>query len=160
GAVAGRAWCRALVSKRVLAAALCAFMVFQIAGTAIKIRANTYRNDYLKMIGFVREHSTPQSLVMGPSEMQFGLGPDRRLVDDARLGGLTGASPDVVVLDPFHPGPQQFERREPDMARHVSEVLMRFRLSARYGAYKVYLPAAAGESATVPGRAPYSHRSR
>ena len=149
GAIVGRAWSRELVSRRALAGVLSAFIGFQIAGSAIKVRADSYRNDYLKMIGFVREHSTPDSLVMGPSEMQFGLGADRKLVDDARLGGLTGASPDVIVLDPFHPGPQPFERREPDMARHVSDVLSRFRLSATYGAYKVYLPAGTGGPSTA-----------
>jgi len=160
GAVAGHAWSRGLVSKRALAAVLGVFIACQIAGTAIKIRANTYRNDYLRMIAFVREHSTPESLVMGPSEMQFRLGADRKLVDDARLGGLTGDSPDVVVLDPFHPGPQHFEKREPDMARHVSAVLMRFRLSATFGAYKVYLPAGTGESSTVAALKSRSSHSR
>ncbi|MBO0911328.1 MAG: glycosyltransferase family 39 protein [Acidobacteria bacterium] len=160
GAVVGRAWSRGLLSKPTLAAVLGGLIIFQIAGSAIKIKSNTYRNDYLKMIAFVREHSTPDSLVMGPSEMQFALGADRRLVDDARLGGLTGASPDVVVLGPMGVlGPQPFETREPDMASHVSEVLTRLHLSASYGVYKVYLPAGTGESATATSRRPYGYRS-
>jgi len=109
----------------------------------MKISANTYQNDYLKMIEFVQLHSTPGSLVMGPAEMEFKLAADRRLVDDARLGGLTGASPDVIVLDPFHAGPEHFAKNEPDMARHVSNVLARFHLAATFGDYRVYLPARA-----------------
>ncbi len=142
-AVAGFAISNKLVPAPILGVVLCGFVLLQISGHVIKIRQNTYRNEYLPTIAFVLNHSNRQTLVMGPSQLQFGLS-DRKLVDDARLGGLTGLSPDIIVLDQFHRDPRLFEVREPDMARYVSEMLTkRFFLAASYGDYSVYLPVTA-----------------
>jgi hypothetical protein len=139
-AVVGNAWSRKLVPAPLLTVFLCGLVLLQVSGHIIKIRQNTYCSEYLPTIAFVRAHSGRQTLVMGPSQLQFGL-PDRRLVDDARLGGLTGLVPDIIVLDEFHPGPELFRGREPDMVEHVSEVLRHFALAATYGNYRIYLPA-------------------
>jgi hypothetical protein len=143
-AITGFAISNKLVPAPLLSLFLCGFVLLQICGNAIKIWQNTYRNEYLPMIGFVLNHSNSRSLVMGPSQLQFGLN-DRKLVDDARLGGLSGLSPDIIVLDQFHRAPHIFsETQEPDMARNVSEMLTkRFYLAATYGDYQVYLPATA-----------------
>jgi 4-amino-4-deoxy-L-arabinose transferase-like glycosyltransferase len=140
-AVVGFAISNKLVPVRLLTTVLCGFTLLQISGHAINIWRNTYRNEYMPTINFVMNHSQRQTLVMGPSQLQFGL-VDRKLVDDARLGGLTGISPDVIVLDQFHRPPQlHLEDREPDMAQHVSAMLTRrFFLAATYGDYQVYLP--------------------
>jgi len=141
-AVAGFAISNKLVPAPVLSVVLCGFVLLQLSGHIIKIRQNTYRNDYLATIEFVQNHSNRQALVMGPSQLQFALN-DRKLVDDSRLGGLTGLSPDIIVLDFFYRVPQLqlFKAREPDMARHVSEMLTkRFFLAATFGDYWIYLP--------------------
>lgn len=146
-AVAGTAVSNKLVPTRLLVSLLCAFVLLQMSGHAIKIWQNTYRNEYLPTIEFVMNHSDRQTLVMGPSQLQFEL-KNRVLVDDARLGGLTGRLPDIIVLDSVHRAPHLFEAREPDMARHVSYVLTkRFLLAANYGDYQVYLP----QAGPIPG---------
>jgi hypothetical protein len=139
-AVAGFAISNKLVPARMSITVLCGFVLLQISGHAMKIRQNTYSNDYIPMIEFVLNHSNRQTLLMGPSQLQFGLR-DRKLVDDARLGGLTGLSPDIIVLDEIHSRALLFEGHEPDMARHVSEMLQRrFYRAATFGEYRVYLP--------------------
>lgn len=78
---------------------------------------------------------------MAGSEFLFALQRDYRLVDDARLGGLNGITPDLIVLDSFHPGESIFAGREPDMFEHVSTVLHeRFYLAKTFGEFRVYLP--------------------
>jgi len=141
-AVAGAAVSNKLVPIPLLASLLCGLILLQISGHVIKIWQNTYRNEYLPTIEFVMNHSDRQTLVIGPSQLQFELR-NRVLVDDARLGGLTGRSPDIIVLDSLHRVPHLFEAHEPDMARYVSYVLTkRFFLAANYGDYQVYLPLA------------------
>jgi hypothetical protein len=139
-AISGVAISRKLIPVPILVGVLAVFVLLQISGHAIKIRHNTYHTDYLPTIAFVQQHSDSQTLVMGPSQLQFGLS-GRTLVDDARLGGLSGLSPGLIVLDQAHPGAKAFEGREPDMVAHVSEVLTkRFYLAASYADYHIYLP--------------------
>jgi hypothetical protein len=153
-AVAGSVISDRLLPRPMFLAVLGGFVVLQLSGHIVKVRSNPYRNEYLPMIAFVEAHSAKGALVMGPTELQFGLH-DRRLVDDARLGGLTGLMPGVIVLDAFHPGPQIFEGREPDMLSYVTKMLTeRFYLAATYGEFRIYLPRAVADplASPEPGR--------
>ncbi len=141
-AVSGFAISNRLLPRPFILTALGGFVVLQLSGHIFKIRSGPNQNDYLAAIAFVEAHSSSDTLVMGPSELQFNL--HRRLVDDARLGGLTGLTPGVIVFDWYHLGPERFEGREPDMQRYVAKMLTeRFYLAATYGEFKIYLPRAA-----------------
>ncbi len=122
-----------------LSTGMAMFILIQTGGHALKIYRNRHWNDYVAAVEFVREHTTPDSLIMGSAELRFGLPENRyRLVDDSRLGTLSHLSPDIVALSDFQSG--DFHN-EPDTARHVSLMLTeRFDLAARYGGYRIYLP--------------------
>ena len=129
-----------LIPPPVIAALLFGFIALQLSGNIIKIHNNTYRNEWLPAIAFIEQHTNENSIVMGPSQLQFGI-KDRKLVDDARLGGLSGIHPDIIMLDYIHDAPLIFEGREPDMVAYTSDVLKkRFYRAAVFGEYRIYLP--------------------
>ncbi len=139
--VIGACWRQRLIPRIPLAAAAAAFMALQLGGHLIRIRSNSYATAYLPTIKFLQAHATPSTLIMGPTQLLFSLGERYRLVDDARLGGLSGQRAQIIVLDSFHPGASSFTGREPDMARWVDGVLTkRFHLAATYGEFRIYLP--------------------
>ena len=52
------------------------------------------------MTAFVKSHARPGDLIMGSSELGWELGFwGNNVVDDFRLGYLTGKHPDIIVLD-------------------------------------------------------------
>ena len=128
-----------LVRPGFVVVVISAFVTLQLGGIAMKVWANTYANEYVPAINYIEAHSSRDTLIDGPSQLLFRLRGQRHLVDDARLGGLSGIVPDIVVLDAMHPGPSLFMPNEPDMASHVNRVLVNCSLGATFGDLKIYL---------------------
>jgi hypothetical protein len=70
-----------------------------LGGMALKIKQNTYGNYYVPMIAFLKERSGDGRLVMGGSELAFGLGFGSNHVADGRFGYYTGKRPGFIVFD-------------------------------------------------------------
>jgi 4-amino-4-deoxy-L-arabinose transferase-like glycosyltransferase len=117
---------------------LTAFIALQLGGHVLKLRANTYATEYVPTIRFLKQRASPQTVIVGGPELAFGLGEGYRLVADARLGVFSHVSPELIVLDPFHPGPSLFERSEPEVAQATKELLAnQFHVVATYGIYRI-----------------------
>jgi hypothetical protein len=99
--VLGWAWTKttAVLPRAIVAAAVFAVIALPIGGMALKIKQNTYGNYYQPMIAFLKENSGEDRLIMGGSELAFGLGFDANHVADGRFGYYTGKRPDFIVYD-------------------------------------------------------------
>jgi 4-amino-4-deoxy-L-arabinose transferase-like glycosyltransferase len=71
----------------------------QIGGSAVVIRRNEYRRTFTPVIQAVEQNSPPHSLVMSENEIWFGLWRNRTVLNDHRLGFLSGRHPDVIVMN-------------------------------------------------------------
>jgi hypothetical protein len=71
----------------------------QVGHTAGQIKWNTYRHGYLPTVEFLKRNARPDQLIVGSGELAFNLGFHRQLIDDARLGYLSGKKPDFIVLE-------------------------------------------------------------
>lgn len=60
---------------------------------------NDYQNRYMNAVNFLSKNASPGSLTMGSGELAFKLGFDGQIVDDARLGYISGKRPDLIVLE-------------------------------------------------------------
>ena len=71
----------------------------QLMTTGSRIRQDAYHRRYLDTTAFLKRNARPSDLIMGSTELGWELGWKSNLVDDFRLGYLTGKRPDIVVLD-------------------------------------------------------------
>ncbi len=118
---------------------LAAYLAANIGGIGYKIYRNDYRNLYDPAITAIRESLPPGEIVMGGSELGFGLGFGPPLVDDRYLGFFSGQIPDVVAIDEYY-GPL---RRLPVLisAWNSSRTMLRdqYHLILENKAYSVYV---------------------
>jgi len=144
----------ALRTKRVPVWAVAAVFVVtgsvQLMTTASRIRQDAYHTRYLDMTAFVKAHRVAGDVVMGSSELGWELGWYNRVIDDFRLGFLTGKRPDIVVLDKnryqeWIPNLQVFN---PAAYRFTTALLAReFELAHKNDGYEVYLRKRVGQEA-------------
>jgi hypothetical protein len=90
----------------------------------IRLNRLEWRWDYAAMLGFLRQHSTPSSQIIGGGELAFDLGFDANLIDDPRLGYYSGKRPDFIVANNVYRG--WFVRshvRYPEIHQHIERLL-------------------------------------
>ena len=91
---------RNYVSLRVAVVALLVpFLAVQLGVVSFRIVHNDYRGRYLKAVEFLKHNAKPSDLIMGSGELGFELGFDGHVLDDARMGFLTGKKPEFIVLE-------------------------------------------------------------
>ena len=93
------AWTKTVFPRPVLAVAVFGVMALPLGGMALKIRQNTYGNYYQPLIAFLKANSNGGRLIMGGSELAFGLGFGGNHVADGRFAYYTGKRPDFIVYD-------------------------------------------------------------
>ncbi|MCU1235562.1 MAG: hypothetical protein JWP63_3529 [Candidatus Solibacter sp.] len=119
---------------------VCVLLV-QLSVAVSRLKADAYHRQYLDETTYLKENTAPGQLIMGSSELGFELGFDGRLVDDFRLGYLSGKRPDVIVLDKnrYQEWIPLLKPVQPDAYRYETELLGReFREVHRNDAYITY----------------------
>ncbi len=97
--VLGWFWNQARVPRLLVVGFACAVIAVPLGGMGLKIRQNTYGNLYNPTIAFLKENSGDGGLIMGGSELAFGLGFDTNHVADGRFAYYTGKRPKFIVYD-------------------------------------------------------------
>jgi hypothetical protein len=131
----------ARVPARAMAAVGAAILLVQLSVTASRLRADAYHTQYLDETNFLKQHSSPGALIMGSSELGFELGFDSNLVDDFRLGYLSGMRPEIIVLDKnrYQEWIGLLKPVQPDAWRFATDLVAReYREVHRNAAYVTY----------------------
>ena len=125
---------------RSIAHAAAAVLICVQAGSVLRliVAFNSY-SAYVSAIRWIHSNVPRQALIMGDSSLYFDLG-TTQLVDDIRLGYLTGKKADVVIVDGRYLDVFNYLRRdEPDAWRYIDHYLRdecrAIPLSAGYTAY-------------------------
>jgi len=96
--------------------------------------------NYASAIEFLAKHATPESQIMGASELAFARGFDSHLIDDPRLGYYSGKQPDFIVANAVYRG--WFTRskvRYPEIHEHIQRTLhMNYAEVFHNSAYDIY----------------------
>jgi hypothetical protein len=121
--------------RRILSSGLLAASVLgTVSGFAHKIHQNDYRATYMPVIRMIRRVAPPRTVVMGGSELGFGLGFGPPLRDDRYVGFFSKVSPVIFVQNEYYGKNRQlpwiWSRRQ--LARE-------FHLAFVNKFYKVYL---------------------
>jgi hypothetical protein len=100
------------------------FILLQLSRTVHTVARNAYEHEYASAGRYIREHSGPNSLIMGSAELAFVLGFSPNLVDDPSLGTYTGKVPSFFVYsDRYAMYFSRFRSRQPDVYEHVKTSL-------------------------------------
>jgi hypothetical protein len=75
------------------------FVIVQSATTWSRVLHDDYDRRYLPVTTFLAAHAGKNKLIMGPSELAFQLGFGNNLLDDTRLGCISGKQADYIVID-------------------------------------------------------------
>jgi 4-amino-4-deoxy-L-arabinose transferase-like glycosyltransferase len=72
------------------------------ARVAHQVWQDGYHKDYLPAISFLKQNVHGEQMLMGSGVLGFGLTYPPNLIDDFRLGALSGKTPDWIVVDDFY----------------------------------------------------------
>jgi hypothetical protein len=113
----------------------------QWSGVSYHIHENTYARQYLPTARFVEQHSSPDSLVIGPAGFFWTLWGKRPFVNDLRLGYFTGKRADVIVIDNWYRTVLLNATGEIEPARNYARRLLSEDYDPKWteGQYTVYL---------------------
>lgn len=132
-------WQRRVVPRWALALAVMGLLVVQTGGLLYRMKVNTMQQGYAPTVAFLKERTTPQTLIMASGDLGFGLGFDRNLVDDTRLGYYTGLRPDVIVVEEIYgENFKGWRTSEPPLADHIARTLAQYDLVFDRGGYQIY----------------------
>jgi 4-amino-4-deoxy-L-arabinose transferase-like glycosyltransferase len=133
-------WITRAVPRWLTVGALAALLMVQVGPVVYRIRLNTYHNEYLPAIAFIRQYWNPEARIMGPVDLGPGLDFSESLVEDTSLGYVSGKRFAMVVMDPrLQEHWVNFSRQKPAISAHVGEVMKDFRPAFQNQQYTVYL---------------------
>ncbi|MFP5264731.1 MAG: ArnT family glycosyltransferase [Blastocatellia bacterium] len=133
-------WASRRPPRWVMAPAFCALMLLHLAGNAYVMARDSYHNSYLPAVNFLNQNSGERSLIMGTSELSFGLKSYDSLSDDKYLGYNSGRAPDLIVVDARYEQEHEAVReREPEIYRHINRLLAEdYRPVFEQASYRIY----------------------
>jgi len=85
--------------RAMLVTVVIGLLLIHAGGIAHQVRQDTYHKDYLPAISFLKQNVPRDQLLMGPGVLGFGLAYPPNLIDDFRLGALSGRTPDWIAVD-------------------------------------------------------------
>ena len=122
-AVIASLWQRRVL-RRWLVPAMAAVVLLNLAGTAYVIKRNSLNRNFLPAVRFLNENMDSSARIIGTAELTFGLKRYDSLLDDKWLGYNTGATPDLIVLDPRYQQEQQaVGTRDPQIHDYIVTLL-------------------------------------
>jgi 4-amino-4-deoxy-L-arabinose transferase-like glycosyltransferase len=116
-----------------------AFCLLQLAASAHSVFWKPGKADYLEVVRFLDQNAARSDLIVGPAELRFGLGFERPLSDDHRLGYYSKKQPEFVVVDRvYQRWFEHFRKQRPPIYAHIQLVLTTYPLVFRNGSYNIY----------------------
>jgi hypothetical protein len=132
-------WTNSTFPRPVVALGISMLLLIQIGIVGHRIFVlDTYHKRYLPMIGVLKQHSGPSTLIMGSAELAFEMGFDR-VLDDARLGYGSGKTPGLIVIDErYESSFADFRLYRPEIYRHIQKRLGQYKVIYHDSLYTVY----------------------
>ncbi len=133
-------WDHRSLPRWMLAAALVALVMIQVATTGRRVSQRAYSTMYLATTNYLKAHAQGKDTIMGSAELSFELA-NGGVVDDPRLGYRSGHRPDFIVIDRnrYAEWIPQYEQREPQTYRYIRSMMAHeFHQVLENSAYTVY----------------------
>lgn len=85
--------------RKFLAVGIILLVLLNISITGWRIHRDEYHGYYVPTVNYLQGIADEDDVIMGGSELWFGMGFDR-VIDDKKLGLYSGIEPDIVVMGP------------------------------------------------------------
>lgn len=95
-------WRKGKTYRVATAAAVACLCLVHAGGVFYQARTDSYHKNYLPAIRFLKENTKADQMIMGPGVLGFGLRYPPNLIDDFRLGYLSGKTPDWIVVNEWY----------------------------------------------------------
>lgn len=120
--------------------ALAGYAALQLGGTAYRIRENTFAKLYQPAVDYLRQNSTPEDLIFASGEFAWGFDFSLRLLDDLRLGYVSGRRARFILTDSRWLGLwETYRMREPALFAHIDNLLKTgYEKAYDAGGYTIY----------------------
>ncbi len=117
-------WRESLVSRLAVVSLLGLVTILHLGIVGFRIVHNDYRGRYLAATNFLKHNAKPRDLIMGSGELAFEMGFDGQVVDDARLGFLSGKKPEYIVVEAHYASFwfPWFAVNEPETHRYIEDL--------------------------------------
>lgn len=118
-------WSKSTTARLAVVFALWLITGLQLGLYGVRILHNDYRGRFLKATDFLKHNAKPQDLIMGSGELAFQLGFDGQVLDDSRLGFLSGKIPEFIVLEAQYDISwfPWFAAHEPDTYAYIQDLI-------------------------------------
>src|SRR5271169_202308 len=122
--IAGWLWPQSFSCRVAVIALLGITTILHLAIIGGRIAHDDYRTRYLEATNFIKQSAKPGDLVMGSGELAFELGFEGQVLDDSRLGFLSGKRPEFIAIEGQYAlyWIPWFADHEPDTYRYIQEL--------------------------------------
>ena len=117
-------WRESLTSRLVVVSLLGLVTILHLGIVGFRIVHNDYRGRFLAATNFLKHNAKPRDLIIGSGELAFEMGFDGQILDDARLGFLSGKKPEYIVIEAHYAGFwfPWFAVNEPETYRYIEDL--------------------------------------
>src|SRR5271169_487716 len=117
-------WSKSFHYRIAVASLLGIAILLYLGVTSGRIAQDDYRTRYLEATNYLKRNAKPGDLVMGSGELAFELGFEGQVLDDSRLGFLSGKKPEFIVIEGQYAlyWIPWFADHEPDTYRYIQEL--------------------------------------
>ncbi len=92
-------WSKNFLPRPLIALGLSGLLLLGVGGMSLRIKQNTYGNFYQPTIDYLKTNAGENDLIMGGSDLGFGLEFSKNHFDDGRFAYSTGKRPKFIVYD-------------------------------------------------------------
>jgi hypothetical protein len=135
-------WTTGMLPRWFLGGLVAVVVCVQLTVTGSRVTQDAYRNNYRTATAFLKQHARSSDVIFGSAELGFELGFfDGRLVDDFRLGSISGKKATFIVLDQnrYQEWIPNLKEKEPAAYSYIANLLEHeFKLAYQNPAYKIY----------------------
>lgn len=117
-------WEKRFVPRWLIVVVMFGFVGLQLGGVLQRIRLDNYHQSYLPAVNFLKANANNGELIMGSSELGFGLHSFDQLVDDSRFGFNSGKKPDFIVLEEVYRSQMDADKTQrPEIYQYVTTMM-------------------------------------
>jgi 4-amino-4-deoxy-L-arabinose transferase-like glycosyltransferase len=117
-------WTTRTFPRALIVLAVCGLTALTLGGVTLRIKADDYHRSFLPAARYLKSQSEAGATIMGSAELGFVLGFKSNLIDDVRLGYLSGKRPDYIVVDEtYQRSFDSYRSNESALYGHISVTL-------------------------------------